>query len=96
MTKALQIKDLKKTYKNGFTALKGVSLDVAKWDFSALFGPNGPGKSTIMVIITSLVIKTEGTVSIFGSDNDGDFALARPLLSLSPQEFNLIIFKPLI
>jgi len=95
MTKALEIKDLKKTYKNGFTALKGVSLDVVEGDFYALLGPNGAGKSTIIGIISSLVNKTEGKVSIFGSDTDGDFALARTHLGLVPQEFNFNIFEPL-
>jgi len=95
MTKALQIKDLKKTYKNGFTALKGVSLDVDEGDFYALLGPNGAGKSTVIGIISSLVNKTEGKVSIFGSDTDGDFALARTHLGLVPQEFNFNIFEPL-
>ena len=95
MAFALQINNLQKTYKNGFTALKGVSLDVAEGDFYALLGPNGAGKSTIIGIISSLVNKTEGKVSIFGSDTDGDFALARTHLGLVPQEFNFNVFEPL-
>ncbi|MBP7981866.1 MAG: ATP-binding cassette domain-containing protein, partial [Arenimonas sp.] len=43
---ALSIQSLHKTYDNGVTALKGVSLDVLPGDFFALLGPNGAGKST--------------------------------------------------
>jgi len=95
MTIALQIKDLKKTYDNGFTALEGISLDVAEGDFYALLGPNGAGKSTVIGIISSLVNKSSGSVSIFGDDTDVDFALARRHLGLVPQEFNFNVFEPI-
>jgi len=95
MTAALQITDLHKTYDNGFIALKGVSLEVEEGDFYALLGPNGAGKSTIIGIISSLVNKSAGKVSIFGNDTDGDFALARTHLGLVPQEFNFNVFEPI-
>ncbi|MFO6312218.1 ATP-binding cassette domain-containing protein, partial [Pseudomonas aeruginosa] len=46
MSSALSIRQLTKTYGNGFQALKGIDLDVAEGDFFALLGPNGAGKST--------------------------------------------------
>ncbi len=48
MTKktAFSIQDLTKTYSNGVTAVKGISLSVEQGDFFALLGPNGAGKST--------------------------------------------------
>jgi len=95
MTPALQISNLQKTYKNGFVALKGVSLNVAEGDFYALLGPNGAGKSTIIGIISSLVNKSGGKVSIFGNDTDDDFAIARTHIGLVPQEFNFNVFEPL-
>ena len=54
--KALEIKNLKKTYNNDVTALKGIDLSVEKGDFFALLGPNGAGKSTTIGIISSLVL----------------------------------------
>ena len=42
---ALSIRNLKKTYNNGFVALKGIDLEVKEGDFFALLGPNGAGKS---------------------------------------------------
>ena len=44
MSYALEITDLKKTYENGFEALKGIDLTVERGDFFALLGPNGAGK----------------------------------------------------
>ncbi|MCK5120614.1 MAG: ATP-binding cassette domain-containing protein, partial [Methylococcales bacterium] len=63
---ALSIRNLKKTYSNGYTALKGIDLDIEQGDFFALLGPNGAGKSTAIGIISSLVNKTSGSVNIFG------------------------------
>jgi ABC-2 type transport system ATP-binding protein len=94
MTNALTIENLKKTYANGFQALKGVSLSVAQGDFYALLGPNGAGKSTTIGIICSLITKTSGKVSIFGHDIDKDFSTAKRLIGLVPQEFNFNVFEP--
>lgn len=96
MTIALSIKQLAKTYDNGFQALKGIDFDVQQGDFFALLGPNGAGKSTTIGIICSLVNKTGGQVSVFGYDIDSDFALAKKQLGVVPQEFNFNNFeKPL-
>ena len=51
MSSALSIRQLTKTYGNGFQALKGIDLDVAEGDFFALLGPNGAGKSTTIGIL---------------------------------------------
>ncbi|MFI2810380.1 MULTISPECIES: ABC transporter ATP-binding protein [Microbulbifer] len=93
MTAALSIRNLEKTYDNGFQALKGISFDVQPGDFFALLGPNGAGKSTTIGIICSLVRKTAGSVSIFGVDIDKDFAAAKQLLGVVPQEFNFSQFE---
>lgn len=96
MTEALSIKGLKKTYKNGLTALRGIDLDVQEGDFFALLGPNGAGKSTVIGIITSLVNKTEGRVSVFDHDIDTHFSEAKRLLGVVPQEFNFNQFEAVI
>ncbi len=90
---ALEIEQLRKTYKGGFEALKGVSLQVEKGDFYALLGPNGAGKSTTIGIISSLVNKTSGQVKVFGFDIDQDLELAKQNLGLVPQEFNFSQFE---
>ncbi len=85
---ALSLRNLKKTYNNGFEALKGIDLDVEAGDFFALLGPNGAGKSTAIGIISSLVNASSGSVSIFGHDLKRDQAKAKSCLGLVPQEVN--------
>ena len=93
---ALVIKDLVKTYASGTHALKGVSLTVPQGDFYALLGPNGAGKTTMIGIITGLVNKTSGSVSVFGIDNGAQPELSRTMIGLVPQEVNINPFeKPL-
>jgi ABC-2 type transport system ATP-binding protein len=96
MPYALSLRDLKKTYKNGYVALKGITLDVGEGDFFALLGPNGAGKSTTIGIVTSLVNKTGGEVRVFGHDLDTDTAAAKSCIGLVPQEFNFNQFEPVV
>ncbi|MCP4009027.1 MAG: ABC transporter ATP-binding protein, partial [Proteobacteria bacterium] len=93
MTHAIEIRNLKKTYSDGFEALKGVNLTVEAGDFFALLGPNGAGKSTTIGILCSLVNKTSGHVTIFDADIDVDFAKAKSYLGVVPQEFNFSVFE---
>lgn len=93
MTAALSIHGLTKHYDNGFQALKGIDLTVEQGDFFALLGPNGAGKSTTLGILSSLVKKTSGQVSLFGIDIDQDFPAAKNLLGIVPQEFNFNQFE---
>ncbi|EGQ8094914.1 ABC transporter ATP-binding protein [Vibrio cholerae] len=90
---ALEIEQLRKTYAGGFEALKGISLQVKKGNFYALLGPNGAGKSTTIGIISSLVNKTSGKVTVFGYDLDSQLELAKQQLGLVPQEFNFNPFE---
>ena len=93
MPVALDIQHLEKTYRNGFQALKGISMQVNTGDFFALLGPNGAGKSTTIGILTSLIRKTAGTIKIFEHDFDQDRAKAKTCLGVVPQEFNFNIFE---
>lgn len=93
MSLALCIRQLSKTYANGLSALKGIDLDVEQGDFFALLGPNGAGKSTTIGIICSLVRKTGGSVSVFGTDIDRDFPRAKRHIGVVPQEFNFNNFE---
>jgi len=85
---ALSIRNLRKTYNNGFEALKGIDLDVEEGDFFALLGPNGAGKSTAIGIISSLVNSSSGSVSIFGHDLKTELSRAKSCLGMVPQEVN--------
>src|SRR5690606_2867263 len=92
----LRIRDLCKTYDNGVQALRGESLDVRPGDVYALLGPDGDGKSTLIGIISSLVTKTAGEVSLFGIDLATQPGAAMRQICLVPQEINFNRFeKPL-
>jgi ABC-2 type transport system ATP-binding protein len=93
MSSALSIRQLTKTYGNGFQALSGIDLDVAEGDFFALLGPNGAGKSTTIGILSTLVNKTSGTVNIFGHDLDKNPAALKRCIGVVPQEFNFNQFE---
>ncbi len=93
---ALSLRGLHKIYPNGVEALKGLDLDVAEGDFFALLGPNGAGKTTAIGIITSLVTKTGGTVTVFGHDLDRELQAAKACIGLVPQELNLNQFEKVL
>ncbi|WP_417761369.1 ABC transporter ATP-binding protein [Shewanella sp.] len=90
---ALKLDNLKKTYKGGVEAVKGIDLAVEQGDFFALLGPNGAGKSTTIGIISSLVHKTGGKVEVFGLDLDRQLEQAKLCIGLVPQEFNFNQFE---
>ncbi len=96
MTAALSIRNLTKTYGDGFQALKGISLEVQPGDFFALLGPNGAGKSTTIGIICSLLRKTSGAVEVFGIDTDTHFSQAKMNIGVVPQEFNFSMFEKVL
>ena len=93
---ALSISNLTKTYASGTQALKGVSLEIPEGDFFALLGPNGAGKTTVIGVVTGLVTKTAGTVSVFGHDIERDHARAKKFIGVVPQELNFNIFEKVI
>jgi ABC-2 type transport system ATP-binding protein len=93
MTVAIEIEDLRKTYGNGFEALKGISLQVDQGDFFALLGPNGAGKSTTIGIVSTLVNKSSGRVRVFGRDVDTHVYETKLDLGVVPQEVNFSQFE---
>jgi len=91
---AIEVRDLVKTYagtrRSGpKLALKGVDLDVPAGSIFGLLGPNGAGKSTIINILAGLVVKTSGTVRIWGFDQDQNPRHARAAIGVVPQELNI-------
>jgi ABC-2 type transport system ATP-binding protein len=66
MSTEIQIRNLKKKYPNGTTALKGADLEIQKGQVFVLLGPNGAGKSTLVKILTTLINKDSGDFFIGG------------------------------
>ena len=50
----VSIRDLNKTYKGGYQALKNINLDIYPGEIIALLGPNGAGKTTLIRAIMGL------------------------------------------
>ena len=90
---ALEVNELRKTYKNGVEALKGISLQVDEGDFFALLGPNGAGKSTLIGIISSLVNASSGETRIFDTSVQRERSKAMSFIGLVPQELNFNQFE---
>ena len=93
MNTAISIKNLRKTYDNGFEALKGISLEVAQGDFFALLGPNGAGKSTTIGVISTLVNRSAGEVEVFDRNVDTNVYETKLDLGVVPQEINFNLFE---
>lgn len=73
---AIEIHDLRKTYRDGWLrrkveALRGVSFNVSRGEIFGLLGPNGAGKTTIIKILLGIVRRTGGSAQLLGV-NVGD------------------------
>ena len=93
---AIEIKNLNKSYNNGFQALENINLSVNKGEIFALLGPNGAGKSTLINIVCGITKKTHGKVKIFGKDNISEYKKTRTLIGLVPQEIATDSFEKVI
>jgi len=89
----LSVKNLSKIYsKNGsatINALNNLNLEVKEGEIFGLLGPNGAGKSTFINILAGTVIKTSGTVNVWGFDLDKNPRQVRASIGIVPQEVNL-------
>jgi ABC-2 type transport system ATP-binding protein len=83
-TKAIQVVDIVKRYGN-FTAVDGVSFDVAEGEIFGLLGPNGAGKSTLIRMMTTLLEITSGSAFIEGFDVEKEADKARRSIGVIPQ-----------
>ena len=94
---ALSFQSVSKTYPPKSTgaaplqALDQVSLEVQEGEFFGLLGPNGAGKTTLISILAGLTRASSGHVQVHGRDVQADYAAARRLLGVVPQE---LVFDP--
>jgi ABC-2 type transport system ATP-binding protein len=64
---AIEVRDLVKRF-GEFTAVDGISFEVAQGEIFGFLGPNGAGKSTTIRMLTTLVTPTAGIARINGCD----------------------------
>jgi ABC-2 type transport system ATP-binding protein len=68
-----------------------VSFDIEQGEFFGLLGPNGAGKTSLISILAGLSRASAGSVKVHGHDVYTDYAQARRLLGVVPQE---LVFDP--
>jgi ABC-2 type transport system ATP-binding protein len=94
---ALSFQTVSKTYPAkqagaaAFRALDQVSFEVEEGEFFGLLGPNGAGKTTLISILAGLTRASQGQVLVHGHNVQSDYAAARRLLGVVPQE---LVFDP--
>jgi ABC-2 type transport system ATP-binding protein len=101
---AIDVRNIVKTF-GTFTAVKGLSFDVAEGEIFGLLGPNGAGKSTLIRMMVTLLAPTSGTALINGFDIVKQADGVRRSIGVIPQamttdlelsvEENLLIFAKL-
>ena len=91
---AVSFVNVAKTYpspRGDVRALDDVTFDIAQGEFFGLLGPNGAGKTTLISILAGLARATAGCVAVLGHDVQAEYAAARRLLGVVPQE---LVFDP--
>ncbi len=101
---AIDVRQIVKRF-GDFTAVDGISFDVAQGEIFGLLGPNGAGKSTLIRIMTTLIPPTSGTAIVGGVDVCADPNGVRKRIGVIPQALtsdgeltpreNLLIFAKL-
>ena len=93
-TPALSFQSVSKSYgkdSKTINALESVNFDIAEGEFFGLLGPNGAGKTTLISVLAGLTRATAGKVLVHGHDVRADFATARRMIGVVPQE---LVFDP--
>ena len=98
MGATLHIVDLVKAYKANQPVLKGINLDITSDGLTAVIGPSGTGKSTLLRCINRLIEPTQGRILLKDGENTVDLATvrgqalrkARRRIGMVFQEYNLV------
>jgi ABC-2 type transport system ATP-binding protein len=86
MSDIITVKNLVEIYSDGTKAVDDITFNVADGEFFGFLGPNGAGKSTTIKILTSLLRKTSGEVTVAGFNLDRDAAAIRKIIGVQSQE----------
>ena len=96
MAAIVSVQNVRKTYADGFKALKDVNLEIEEGEIIALLGPNGAGKTTLISIICGISSLTSGKINVDGMDISSDYRKVRAMIGLVPQEIALEPFETVI
>lgn len=78
-----------KTAKSTTEALRGVDLQVAHGQITALVGPDGAGKTTFLRLVCGLLRPTSGSLKVLGLDSVREAQEIQSRISYMPQKFGL-------
>jgi len=89
----INVENLQKTFysirgfwkreKHPVEAVQGISFSVRKGELFGIVGPNGAGKTTTVKMLSTLLLPTSGTATIFGLDVVKDTNLVRPRIGFT-------------
>src|SRR6267143_2841528 len=85
----IEVQDLVKIYNGNVRAVDGISFHVARGEVFGFLGPNGAGKSTTIKVLTTLLQKTAGTVTVDGMTLEKDPAAIRKIIGYASQEVSV-------
>jgi len=80
----ISIKHLYKSY-HGKSILYDIQLSVRRGSIMGLLGPNGAGKTTLISILTGIIEKDDGEITIGGLDLEREMGRIQSLCSYVPQ-----------
>jgi len=83
---SVEVRGLRKVFKNGVVAVENLSFNVGRGEIYGLIGPNGSGKTTTLRIIATLLKPTSGNVIVEGVDVVKQPLEARRLIGYLPEE----------
>lgn len=87
---AIEVKELNKTYSDKFIALNSISISITEGIVYGILGPNGAGKTTLISVLSGLLNKTSGFVSVFGANIENlDRKKLQAKIGVAPQEIAL-------
>jgi cobalt transport protein ATP-binding subunit len=96
MESHVEVHDLRFSYPDGQTALRGIDLTVGEGEKVALVGPNGAGKSTLFLLLAGL-LKGQGSIHVLGQEvKDGNLQRVRAHLGLVFQDPDDQLFSPTV
>jgi len=88
-SQAVEADSLRRTFKGGIDAVRGIDLSIARGEVFGFLGPNGAGKTTTVRMLCTLLPPTAGSASVAGVDVVADPAEVRRRIGVALQEIGL-------
>jgi ABC-2 type transport system ATP-binding protein len=84
----IELRDVSKTFKT-LTAVSHVNLEIGRGEVFGFIGPNGAGKTTTIKMLATLMLPTEGSITVGGSDVTAQPEEVRRIVGYMPDSFGV-------